>query len=143
MVLQRNVAVPVWGWAEAGEKVTVTIAGRSCSATAGNDMRWRAELPAMKAGGPHALRVEGGNVITGPVSVRYGWANNPSVNLYNSASLPATPFRTDSWQSAQAVTCEQLFEPLAPFNRARSQFRRGWFLRCHGPGVCGVSRWKL
>ena len=32
-----------------------------------------------------------------PVAVRYGWANNPYCNLYNSADLPASPFRTDEW----------------------------------------------
>jgi len=30
-----------------------------------------------------------------PRAVRYGWANNPEVNLYNKAGLPASPFRTD------------------------------------------------
>jgi sialate O-acetylesterase len=34
-----------------------------------------------------------------PVAVRYGWANNPDdANLYNSADLPASPFRTDEWK---------------------------------------------
>ena len=34
-----------------------------------------------------------------PVAVRYGWANNPDdANLYNSAGLPASPFRTDAWK---------------------------------------------
>ena len=32
-----------------------------------------------------------------PVAVRYGWANNPDVNLFNKANLPALPFRTDDW----------------------------------------------
>ena len=32
-----------------------------------------------------------------PVSVRYGWANNPVCNLYNGVGLPAVPFRTDIW----------------------------------------------
>ena len=31
-----------------------------------------------------------------PVAVRYGWADNPVCNLYNSAGLPMWPFRTDS-----------------------------------------------
>ncbi|WP_207434577.1 sialate O-acetylesterase [Sabulibacter ruber] len=35
--------------------------------------------------------------VPNPVAVRYGWANNPSVNLYNGAGLPASPFRTDTW----------------------------------------------
>jgi sialate O-acetylesterase len=30
-------------------------------------------------------------------SVRYAWANNPSVNLTNDSGLPAAPFRTDDW----------------------------------------------
>ncbi len=32
-----------------------------------------------------------------PASVRYGWADNPVVNMYSSAGLPLTPFRTDDW----------------------------------------------
>lgn len=38
-----------------------------------------------------------------PVAVRYGWANNPPCNLYNSADLPAAPFRTDDWVSFQVA----------------------------------------
>ncbi len=33
--------------------------------------------------------------VSKPVAVRYGWANVPDCNLYNSADLPASPFRTD------------------------------------------------
>jgi sialate O-acetylesterase len=36
--------------------------------------------------------------VKNPVAVRYAWANNPVCNLYNGAGLPASPFRTDSWQ---------------------------------------------
>ncbi|MDP4274485.1 MAG: 9-O-acetylesterase, partial [Bacteroidota bacterium] len=32
-----------------------------------------------------------------PVSVRYGWADFPKVNLFNKKGLPASPFRTDDW----------------------------------------------
>ena len=32
-----------------------------------------------------------------PVAVRYGWADNPDVNLVNSEGLPASPFRSDTW----------------------------------------------
>jgi sialate O-acetylesterase len=36
--------------------------------------------------------------VKNPVAVRYAWANNPVCNLVNGAGLPASPFRTDSWQ---------------------------------------------
>lgn len=36
--------------------------------------------------------------VPDPVAVRYAWAINPVCNLYNSAGLPASPFRTDSWK---------------------------------------------
>ena len=36
-----------------------------------------------------------------PVAVRYGWADNPDVNLCNAAGLPAAPFRTDRWTTAR------------------------------------------
>jgi sialate O-acetylesterase len=35
--------------------------------------------------------------VEDPVAVRYAWASNPDCNLYNKAGLPASPFRTDSW----------------------------------------------
>lgn len=35
--------------------------------------------------------------IPEPVAVRYGWADNPVVNLYDRNGLPVTPFRTDQW----------------------------------------------
>ncbi len=38
--------------------------------------------------------------VKNPVAVRYCWSINPDVNLFNSAGLPASPFRTDNWKIA-------------------------------------------
>ena len=40
MVLQQDAAAPVWGWASAGEQVTVSIDGQTQTTTAGADGRW-------------------------------------------------------------------------------------------------------
>ena len=54
-------------------------------------------------------RIEGNTVVVSspqapkPVAVRYGWADNPVVNLYNKAGLPASPFRTDDWPGVTAT----------------------------------------
>ena len=50
--------------------------------------------------------------VPAPVAVRYAWANNPICNLYNADGLPASPFRTDDWKSADVRAAdEQLAEP--------------------------------
>ena len=64
MVLQREAAVPIWGWAEPGEKVTVALAGQTKDATADAKGNWQVRLDALKAGGPHTMTVKGKNTLT-------------------------------------------------------------------------------
>ena len=59
MVLQRGTAIPVWGQADPGEVVTISLNKKVCQATADASGHWRVNLPAMKAGGPYTLVVEG------------------------------------------------------------------------------------
>jgi sialate O-acetylesterase len=53
--------------------------------------------------------IEGSKVVVSspavakPVAVRYGWSDNPVVNLWNKAGLPASPFRTDDFPMITAV----------------------------------------
>jgi sialate O-acetylesterase len=52
-------------------------------------------------------RIDGSSVVVSspdlrePVSARYAWAESPECNLYNSAGLPASPFRTYEWEDAR------------------------------------------
>ena len=64
MVLQRDQAIPVWGWSDAGEKVVVTLAGQRAETTADTDGKWSVKLDALPAGGPHEMVVAGGNRLT-------------------------------------------------------------------------------
>jgi len=63
MVLQRNRPVRVWGWADEGERVQVTLAGSSSSAQTDAEGRWQVALLGLAAGGPHAMTVVGTNTI--------------------------------------------------------------------------------
>ena len=63
MVLQREMSVPVWGTADAGEVVTVKLQGQRVAAAASAKGEWRVKLAPMKAGGPHELTVTGKNTI--------------------------------------------------------------------------------
>ena len=60
MVLQRDQKVPIWGWAEKGEEVTVSMCGESRSVKTDNNGRWMIYLDTLKVGGPYTMIVKGG-----------------------------------------------------------------------------------
>ena len=64
-VLQRDIRVPVWGWAQPGEQVTVKIAAQTKTATPdAKTGKWTITLDPLPVGGPLALTVSGKNTIT-------------------------------------------------------------------------------
>src|SRR5690606_29333006 len=62
-VLQAGAVVPIWGQADPGEKITVTLAGQRATATADAAGRWQVQLDNLSAGGPHTLTVQGNNTV--------------------------------------------------------------------------------
>jgi sialate O-acetylesterase len=65
MVLQRDQAIPVWGWADPEEKVSVQIDDQPAVTTTANKAgQWRVTLPKMSAGGAFTVKVVGKNTIT-------------------------------------------------------------------------------
>jgi sialate O-acetylesterase len=64
LVLQREKPVPVWGWAEANEAVTVKFAGQTKTIRANAEGKWKISLSAMQASDhPQELTVSGRNTI--------------------------------------------------------------------------------
>ncbi len=64
MVLQRNKPIPVWGWADAGEKVSVQFHKQTKTIVADKNGNWIIKLDAENAGGPYQLVVSGKNSVT-------------------------------------------------------------------------------
>ena len=58
MVLQRDLPMHFWGWAEPDETVTVTLDGKAASSTANKLGKWSLYLPAHAAGGPFTVDVK-------------------------------------------------------------------------------------
>jgi len=83
-VLQREEAVPVWGWGKAGELVNVTFAGQSKQTTADDKGNWRVELDALKASasgqvlevtGTESGRLRVSDLLVGEVWMASGQSN--------------------------------------------------------------------
>ena len=79
MVLQRERAVPVWGWAEPGEQVTVEFAGQTKTTTGDVNGKWLVKLEAMPASAEaRTLKVNSlmiADVLVGEVWLASGQSN--------------------------------------------------------------------
>jgi sialate O-acetylesterase len=138
MVLQRDKPVAVWGWADAGESVTVSFAGQSKSATAGTDGKWSLKLDALTASAePRALLVTGKegrkievkDVLVGEVwlgsgqsnmEMAVGGANNAAAEQA-AANFPLIRYYAESSAPAETPQPEGkgLWQPCTPTNVRR------------------------
>ncbi|HMI63183.1 MAG TPA: sialate O-acetylesterase, partial [Puia sp.] len=81
MVLQRNAPITIWGWAEAGEKITIHLHQQRKSVRADKEGNWQVKLDWEQAGGPYELSVNGKNqivlkgVLVGEVWICSGQSN--------------------------------------------------------------------
>jgi len=84
MVLQRDKPITIWGWADAGDKVSVKFGDEEAEATAANEAgRWEVTFPAREASaGPLNLLVSTGHeqvemedILIGDVWVMHGQSN--------------------------------------------------------------------
>jgi sialate O-acetylesterase len=81
MVVQRDLPVHVWGWAAAGEAVSVEFRGHTQATRADELGRWSIFLPPGSAGGPFQMSVKGSNalmlddVLVGDVWIASGQSN--------------------------------------------------------------------
>lgn len=82
MVLQRDAKVAIWGWADVGEEVFVSIAGQTRSTKTDAGGKWRVQLHNLAAPGPHTLSIKGHNlVIVQDVLVGEVWLASGQSNM--------------------------------------------------------------
>ena len=96
MVLQQGQKNRVWGWADPGEEVIVTINGQKQTAKADEKGKWLVTLEPLAVGGPHTLSITGKNklavqdVLVGEVWICSGQSNMQwAVAQANDADLEA------------------------------------------------------
>ncbi|MBI1247906.1 hypothetical protein GC197_08720 [bacterium] len=83
MVIQRDKPIHIWGWANPGEKVTVSFGGNEATAEATKDRKWEVTLPPLPANhSPQKLTIQGSdetltleNILIGDVWVLGGQSN--------------------------------------------------------------------
>lgn len=116
MVLQREKPVPVWGWADAGEAVTVSFNGQTVQTVAADDGKWMVTLQPMDAKAePGAVVIKGNNelrlenVLVGEVWLCSGQSNmefavNSSVNAQEEIAAADWPLIREIKMSKEPST---------------------------------------
>ncbi len=151
-VLQQGMPVPVWGWADEGEKVTVEFQGQNVSATASGG-KWMVTLKDLKAGGPFEMKLTGSstvtikNILVGEVWLCSGqsnmqWtmnqtanakediaaANHPKIRLFSVPRLSKDTPQTDAkgeWKECSPDSVKDFSAVGYFFGRALQAARQG------------------
>ena len=119
MVLQRDKVVPVWGWADKNEKVSLNFNGQTVSAKANAQGKWMIKLARMSAGGPYTMQIisKKDSVILNDIMIGEVWicsgqsnmewmmqnVNNAREEIANAASVPVRQFKVATKVSLQPL----------------------------------------
>lgn len=112
MVLQAERLVPIWGWADANEKITVSFADQTATTTANAKGRWQIDLKPLTASTePQTLTVTGSNSLTvNDVLVGEVWLGSGQSNM---------AMRVDSSLDAEKEKAAAVLPTLRMFTVAR------------------------
>lgn len=114
MVLQRDMSIPVWGMAEPGEDVSVSLFDQNRHTQADENGQWRIELNPLDAGGPFILKIRGENTIL----LTDIWIGE--VWLCSGQSNMALPLKQD--QAAKTALPQADFPQIRLFDRKGSAY---------------------
>jgi sialate O-acetylesterase len=164
MVVQRQVKVPVWGFADPGTKVSVAFAGQTLAGTTDANGRWQVTLDPLEASdqpremtiasGPQRLTIK--NVLVGEVWLASGQsnmelsvtgarnaspesaaANFPQIRMFTVTKAPA-PAPLDRCAGSWAVCSPQT---VGGFSAAGYYFARELYQKLHVPIGVIHSSW--
>jgi sialate O-acetylesterase len=138
MVLQREMNVPVWGTAEAGEQVTVEFGGQKKSATAGVDGKWRVDLVPLTASAESRSLVVSGSKTASPqklddVLVGEVWLGSGQSNMDFSVSAKVKYFA--------GITHEE--QEIAAANYPLIRMFTGGASKTYEPQARVAGEWKV
>ena len=100
MVLQRDRPLPIWGWADPGEEVTVKLDEATATAKADPQGDWKVVLPAVKADGKEVAAT----------------ADHPQIRLLHVAKVQKPQPANDIvlWSPKQGMKPPVVVDPSAP-----------------------------
>ncbi len=148
MVLQEQAKLPIWGWADPGEKITVTLGQASVSTQATPDGSWRVDLPSVpQSTDGQVLTIAGKNTLTfqnvlvGDVWVASG-QSNMQFGIQNDGRGAAAIAAADEPQIRLfMVPTQTSLEPKTDFGTVWTDHLEGKWLICNPTILTGKWGW--
>lgn len=118
MILQRNQDLKIWGYADAGEKITIKFINKTYSATADQNGNWSLMLPKLNAGGPFIMTINEitlKDILIGDVWVASG-QSNMELPMRRLTPLYENEIKNANNQNIRFFTVPQKYNFKAPQN---------------------------
>ena len=137
MILQQNAKVALWGWAQPGEKVSITNTwnNKSISVTTAASGKWLTYVNTIKAGGPYQLTFKASNsvgiknILLGEVWLASGQSNMEFfVGKTSSASYTGVINHDDVMKDAEHPDIRTIDVPNKVADEPQTDFKGEWKL---------------
>ncbi len=138
MVLQQGIEIPVWGWADKGEQITVTFNNKTLRTKTDNNGKWIVKLPVTDYGGPHTLVVKGKNtVVFENVLIGEVWVCSGQSNMEWGVNQSANPEK--EIESANFPKIRLFTVPKTVAQVPKDDISSGSWVECSPETVAGFS----
>jgi len=118
MILQRNQDLKIWGYADAGEKITIKFINKTYNTTADQNGNWTLMLPKLNAGGPFIMTINEitlKDILIGDVWVASG-QSNMELPMRRLTPLYENEIKNADNQNIRFFTVPQKYNFKAPQN---------------------------
>lgn len=138
MVLQKDIPLPIWGWAAPGEEVSVTLGADVQKTKADGAGKWKVTLAAVAtAGGPHEMVIKGKNEIkVGNILIGEVWAGSGQSNMQ--WSVQQSMNSAEEIANAKFPKIRLFIIPLVPAGTPADNVQAQW-VECSPQTVGGSS----
>ena len=133
MVLQRDMPLKIWGWAEADEEITVELGENKESTKTDADGNWQVALPAMKADGKtYQLTVSGKNtIVLEDILIGEVWLGSGQSNMQ--WALNNTDGGKEAAAAANLPKIRLFYVPRVTANAPAKDVKAAWDICAPGP----------
>ncbi|MDP4151233.1 MAG: sialate O-acetylesterase [Bacteroidota bacterium] len=128
MILQRESGIQVWGWASAGEKVSVKFREKTYRARTNEAGKWMVRLPPSPAGGPFTMEISGKNkILLHDILIGDVWVCSGQSNMVHQMQLHSVRYH-DEVEHANYPEIRQFWIPtLTDLNGPREDLPTGYW----------------